>query len=306
MLGAAKRLLGMEGAEVPSNPEHTLEPGARVLMPYACEEIVIVGMGMSSIQLHQDVYTCNFSEKGKREVWTFNVGAKLYQHDLSFNMRDLTIPANMAGPGVSFLDVYKDGTKPVVTSRYVKEIANCYEYPWQLVFETFNDYYFASGPAYAIAFAILCQEEYKKQSGKYGTLRLYGLDFNYPGKTEYEAGRCCVEYWIGRAKDRGISLLLPTVTSLMDQNLMDGEGVQGNGMCYGLGPNRPIFGMDQGRIRFKGFRNSAQATASDDPGRTFAGNTENDTHERYMRIAGGSGGGVDDPAFPLPQPQEEV
>lgn len=236
-------------------PPITLEPGARVWSIEAVEDIVLVGMGLSAVQLMSDVYSNMYREKGKREVWVVNAGAFLYQHDVVFNMRDLTV-TNEAGPGVSYLNTYKDHDRPVVTARYVKEIKNCYEFPWELVFGTLNDYYFASSPAYMIAAAMISQMLFKAKTGRFGTVRLYGFDFNYPGKDEYETGRCCVEYWVGRMKQMGITVLLPEITTLCDQSLRSGgRGLQDNGICYGLHDNVPIFGMDKGRIYLKAFRN---------------------------------------------------
>lgn len=250
-------LIAVEGEEKTS--PITVEPNARVWMPQAVADITIVGMGLSGVQLMSDVYQCNFRKPGVKEIWVLNHSAMLLQHDLAFNMGDLTDPLRLAGPGISFLDLYKDHPQPVITTRYIREIKNCYEFPWEMIFNAHNDYYFQSGPSYLVALAILSLMMYKKDSGKNGTLRLYGLDFNYPGANEYEKGRCCVEYWIGRAKQLGINILVPEITSLLDQNLYNTtNGLQGNGFCYGLGTVRPIFGQDEGRIYLKAFKDSAE------------------------------------------------
>lgn len=250
-----------------STPPITLEPNARVWEPKAVEEIIIVGMGMSSIQLMSDVYGNLYREEGKREFWVINSGAFLFQHDLVFNMRDLTV-SNLAGPGVSYLDTYKNHDRPVITTRYIKEIKNCYEYPWEKVFNTLNDYYFASSPAYIIALAMISLKMWQEKTGKPGVLRLYGLDFNYPGKNEYESGRCCVEYWVGRAKEAGIVVLLPEITSLCDQSLRSTgpqSGLQGNGFCYGMHDVTPVFGVEDGKLFLKAFKEKGEAPRIEHP-----------------------------------------
>jgi hypothetical protein len=286
-----------------SAPPITLEPGARVYQPTPCEEIVLVGMGMSSIQLMSDVYGNMYREKGKREVWVINAGAFLFQHDLVFNMRDLTASSE-AGPGISYLDLYRDHPQPVITTRYIKEIKNCYEFPWELLFNSLNDYYFASSPAYMVALAMINLKLGEAITGKPGTLRLYGLDFNYPGKTEYESGRCCVEYWVGRAKQAGITVLLPEITSLCDQSLRSmgpGTGLQGNGFCYGMHHSTPVFGVEKGRLFLKAFKDRREIAATDDPGQVFLAPREDELNNIDKKLPAGGGEGTDDPAFPPPE-----
>jgi hypothetical protein len=45
---------------------------------------------------------------------------------------------------------------------------------------------------------------------------MFGCDFTYPKAHDAEKGRGCVEYWLGFARARGIEILLPANTSLMD------------------------------------------------------------------------------------------
>ena len=238
-------------------PLVTLEPNARVMKPYPVEEISIVGMGLSALQLQQDVYTMQVvPEKGKREIWTVNAGGILYRAHLCFNMRDFT-EQPLAGPAHSNFDLYKDIPMPLVTTRYVKELPMCHEYPWQQVVDTFGDYYFTTSSAYLIAFAMLCIQEAREQrpdKNIRGTIRIYGMDYNYPGKDQYEAGRACLEYWIGRAKQFGCEILLPQITTLMDTHtLARGQGPNRNGILYGLHSTRPEFSVKDGKVTLKRF-----------------------------------------------------
>lgn len=45
---------------------------------------------------------------------------------------------------------------------------------------------------------------------------LYGCDYTYPNAHDAEKGRGCLEFWLGQAAARGISIALPKNTSLMD------------------------------------------------------------------------------------------
>ena len=79
--------------------------------------------------------------------------------------------------------------------------------------------YFNSTPAYAIAFAMHMQVE---------SLACFGMDYAYyHEKYRGERGRACVEYWLGRAIERGIQVLLPKETWLMDANRMSSQRTYG-------------------------------------------------------------------------------
>jgi hypothetical protein len=43
-----------------------------------------------------------------------------------------------------------------------------------------------------------------------------GIRFHVSQRHKNEKGRACVEYWLGRAQERGIGIRLPPKTSLMD------------------------------------------------------------------------------------------
>jgi hypothetical protein len=42
------------------------------------------------------------------------------------------------------------------------------------------------------------------------------MDFTYPGAHDAEKGRACVEFWLGVAAERGIKLVVPKTTTLLD------------------------------------------------------------------------------------------
>lgn len=114
-----------------------------------------------------------------------------------------------------------------------------YEYPFAEVVEEFQCGYLQNGVAYMIAFAMLC---------KVKKISLYGCDFDFrtPGSM-YEAGRCCVEYWMGRAHERGIGLVLPDKSNLQDMQKIGKLGL------YGFGFQQPKFEVHNERVRVAGF-----------------------------------------------------
>lgn len=101
------------------------------------------------------------------------------------------------------------------------------EYPFAEVVEEFQSAYLMNGIAYMIAFALLC---------KVKKISLYGCDFDFrtPGSM-YEAGRCCVEYWLGRAHQLDVAVNLPDKSNLLDLMKVGQMGL------YGFGYQQPMF-----------------------------------------------------------------
>ncbi len=217
----------------------TVEPGGKVLKPYPLHQVALIGMGPSAVAFANDVYYEHFrSVKGESERWTLNYGQQVWQHDLLFNMRDL-VYEHQNNPAGSFFGAYGSHDRPIVTTRYVESIPNCFEFPFEEVFKTFGDSYFACGPAFMMAFASLCLEAMPNGRKQLG---LYGMDYNYQDQEAYEAGRPCLEYWIGRAVQRGINVSVPPSSALMDQFQRNhGNGAAGNGKIYGCQGLEPIF-----------------------------------------------------------------
>lgn len=127
-----------------------------------------------------------------------------------------------------------------------------FEYPFAEVVEEFQVGYLQNGVAYMIAFAMLC--DVKK-------LYLYGCDYDFrtPGSM-YEAGRCCVEYWMGRAHERGIGIVLPDKSNLQDMQKISQLGL------YGFGYEQPEFELVDGRVRVKRFLPIPQRPPNADTG----------------------------------------
>lgn len=238
----------------------TLEPGAVVMQPYPLRCVTIIGGGLSAAQFSQDLWGGQIDlKKGESEVWTLNHGGFVYRHDLLFNMRDFTQCGSFV-LGRNYLDIYRDHPVPVVTARWIKELPCTREFPWQRAIDELQSLYFSTSTAYMIAFALLCGVK---------ELRLYGCDFNYPGKSDIEAGRACFEFWLGRAFDRGVKVFVAEHSTLMDVWYRARKcGPQGNGLLYGLHDYAPIIKTDGYKIKLVGFEEASGALgASDDPRR---------------------------------------
>lgn len=72
--------------------------------------------------------------------------------------------------------------------------------------------YFNSTPAYMIGMAMM--EKVKR-------MHLFGLDYAFNDKYRAERGRSCIEYWLGRAIERGIEVATSKKAWLFDQNRTD-------------------------------------------------------------------------------------
>lgn len=124
------------------------------------------------------------------------------------------------------------------------------EYPLAKVVETFQSYYFTNTPAYMIPLAMLCGVK---------TITLHGVDFDYGDpRGAYEAGKPCVEYWIGRAQAAKIDVQLHAMTNLMSVRTLQQKGL------YGYGYEQPEFALENGRICVKGFGKNPSPAGSGD------------------------------------------
>ena len=88
----------------------------------------------------------------------------------------------------------KDGTEYITMwpIGFGKRILKSTQYPYDTIVEKFKTTYFTSTICYMIAYALYMN---------YDKLRLYGIDMS--SKMEYMTQKGGVEYWLGRAEERG-------------------------------------------------------------------------------------------------------
>jgi SAM-dependent methyltransferase len=176
------------------------------------KHIAILGLGPSIAQ-----YLDMVKRKGGRsafcdEVWSINALGNVFDCDLVFHMDDVRIQeiraaANPSGNIAAMLPWLKESKVPVVTSRAHPEYPALVEFPLEDVLNHFGHDYFNNTAAYAVAFAIHVGAS---------KISLFGIDFSYPNRHDAEKGRACVEFWLGQAQARGIKLLMPRESTLMD------------------------------------------------------------------------------------------
>lgn len=84
-------------------------------------------------------------------------------------------------------------------------------FPGKEIMETFNDDYFTNSIAWMIAWAIL---------EKVDEITIVGVHLD--NAQEYTHERPCVEYWLGRAKERGINVVIPKDSYICHKHFLYG------------------------------------------------------------------------------------
>lgn len=174
--------------------------------------VAILGLGPSLDQYLEITKRLGGRKKLCDETWAINALGNVFDCDLVFHMDDVRIQeirakAAPASNIAAMLEWIKTSRVPVVTSRAHEEYPSLVEFPLEDVLNHLGHDYFNSTAAYAVAFAI--------HTGA-TKISLFGMDYTYPNAHDAEKGRACVEFWLGQAHARGIEIVLPKTTTLMD------------------------------------------------------------------------------------------
>ena len=109
--------------------------------------------------------------------------------------------------------------KPIYSCELDERVPALVEYPLADIVTEAKCAYLNNTVAYAIAFGIY-QEV--------GHMDLYGMDFSYKHNLHFaEAGRACVEFWVCKAMENGISIGVSPRSSMLDQNVEIHERLYG-------------------------------------------------------------------------------
>lgn len=202
----APRVIGTRRVLPPLlSPQLVAEPPRRV---------AIVGLGPSI-----DAFVSYARRSGGKsaicdEVWGINAVGDVLKCDRIFHMDDVRIQEirAKADPTSNIANMLKwmrkDVGVPIYTSRSHPDYPSLVDFPLADVLNSCDsDRYFNSTAAYAVAFAVHIGVS---------NIQCYGMDFTYPNAHDAERGRGCVEYWLGKAKARGILISTPKMSSLLD------------------------------------------------------------------------------------------
>lgn len=185
--------------------------------------IAIVAMGASCAEFVRHASVRGGVHELADFVVAINAMGGVIEHDLLIAMDDLrvqeervraaeageTAPAPAVQGTVKFLQKYE---RPWLTSRAHDDYPYAYEMPMEEIFRRLQSAYFNNTVAWAVGWAICHQP---------AVIQIWGADFSYPDRHGAEAGRGCVEYLLGIAHARDISVQIPESSSLMDANVPD-------------------------------------------------------------------------------------
>lgn len=141
------------------------------------------------------------------EVWTLNRGIRAFPHDMAFVMDDL-LTEGLDDPEYDI--ALKAHHKPIITSTaYLDEYGQSLPYPLAEVlrYAGIKRAYFHNSVPYVIAYAMMIGVQ---------RLTLWGCDYTYPGLPIREDDRANCEYWVGVAEARGMSVLCPRNSTLLN------------------------------------------------------------------------------------------
>lgn len=177
-------------------------------------------------------------------VIAINAMGSVIQSDLVFHMDDMRLQerraaANPEGNIAGLVDWLKQYSGRVMTARPHEGYQSHEAFPLEDVLNEFGGGYFNGTGAAALAYAIYFKPK---------EISLWGFDFTYPNAHKNEKGRACVEYWLGRAQERGIEIRLPPSTSLMD-SYEDSDGDEAR--IYGYDTMKVQIAFDPATNKFK-------------------------------------------------------
>ena len=174
------------------------------------QNVAIIGLGASQIDYVIGVE----NSKTWDEVWGINSALSVFDVDRVFRM----------DPASRFLDTDDAGNqtdvmrrvqptynKPIYTCELDERVPALVEYPLEEVIESQRCAYMNNTTAYAIAFALW---------NEVNQIDMFGMDFSYKHNLHFaEAGRACLEFWICKCINAGITVGVSPRSSLLDQNV---------------------------------------------------------------------------------------
>jgi SAM-dependent methyltransferase len=183
----------------------------------APDHVAIVGLGPSGRTFFELVRGQGGASAWCDEVWGINAIGDTFRCDRIFHMDDVALQERraFARPSSNIANMVrwlKTHPGPIYTSVVREGYPGMVEFPLEDVLNRKHDGnggapYFNSTTAYAIAYAVHIGVK---------TISLWGVDYTLPNVHHGEQGRACVEFWLGIAAARGIEIIIPDTSTLMD------------------------------------------------------------------------------------------
>ena len=175
------------------------------------KNIAVVAMGLSQIDFHLSQAHSIFFD----EVWAINAMIGILPDiDRAFILDPMSrfLDTEDAGGMTKMMrEKLPQSYFPIYTCELDERVPSAVEYPLEEVVSSLGCSYFNNTVAYAIAFALFA---------KVGKLSIFGVDFTYKSNMHFaESGRSCVEFWVSKCIDSGMSISIAPRSSLMDTDI---------------------------------------------------------------------------------------
>ena len=183
------------------------------------KRVAIVAMGSSAG--FYITARCNSMEYD--EVWTINALGGILPCDRMFMMDPPSrfLDETVAGNQTSIVakTITTEQNFPIYSCTLDPRCPSVVQYPLKEVMGATNNYYFNNTAGYAMGFA--CATGVSE-------LHLFGLDYSYRKNIHMaEAGRGCVEFWIGVLNTKGCAVVISPSSPLMDTDVPPEERLYG-------------------------------------------------------------------------------
>lgn len=179
--------------------------------------VAIVGLGPSHREFFKMALHMGGTSAYCDEVWGINQIGDVLVCDRVFHMDDLAVQEARAARDpksniAAMVRWLKRHPGPVYTSVVREGYPGLVAFPLEAVLNRTKEGnggvpYLNSTAAYAVAYAIHIGVK---------RISLYGVDYTQPNAYAGEKGRSCVEFWLGIAAARGIEIMVPNSSPLLD------------------------------------------------------------------------------------------
>jgi len=175
------------------------------------KDIAIVAMGQSQLDFHlAQTHSISFDE-----IWAINamigvlpnIDRAFILDPMSrfFDTKDAGTMTSMMRNKLPLVDY------PIYSCELDERVPSVEEYPLKQVVRHAESAYLNNTVAYAIAYALW---------SKVKQISIFGVDFTYQTNMHFaEAGRGCVEFWIGKCINQGIKVGIAPRSSLLDTDV---------------------------------------------------------------------------------------
>ena len=175
------------------------------------KKIAIVAMGQSQIDFHlSQLHSVTFDE-----VWAINAMIGVLPNiDRAFILDPMSRFLDTVDAGGMTQMMRRELPKadfPIYTCEKDERISAAVEFPLTDIIQDLDCSYFNNTIPYAIAFALW---------NKIKEISIFGVDFTYKTNMHFaESGRGCVEFWLSKCIDAGITIAIAPRSSLLDTDI---------------------------------------------------------------------------------------